>query len=162
VLAAAAPYEAEMRALVAQATPAWKDPRFSWTLEGWLPYFPQKPRLIICLRPPEAVAGSAMDIYAARNDDLRQALMGQWVEQYERLLDVIHDWQLDATCVEYQRLMEDPAATVARLAEFVGLPLDPQYVEPSLQHHSAGVPDDLAALYERVRALAGAPKAVGS
>ena len=144
-----------MRALVAQATPAWKDPRFSWTLEAWLPLFSEPPRVIVCLRSPDEVVASTLRYYGAAGDEPRRAVRHVWCAQYERVLDVIEDHRLDATCVEYAAL-HGPAGDdeVRRLAAFVGRDLDASGVRRELRHHRAPVDADLAALYERVRALA--------
>src|SRR4051794_38105877 len=63
VVAAAVPYSDEMRELAARATPAWKDPRFCWTLEAWLPFLPDPPRMVVCLRSPQEVVASTMRYY---------------------------------------------------------------------------------------------------
>src|SRR5262245_11985949 len=63
VLAAAEEWLEPMREVVAGATPAWKDPRFSWTLEAWLPLLPEPPKIIVCLRSPSEVVASVMHYY---------------------------------------------------------------------------------------------------
>ncbi len=155
VIAAAAPHARRMRELAA-AVPepgGWKDPQFAWTLEAWLPHFAQPPRVVVCLRSPQAVAGSTLDVYGVTDDERRQAVLRFWSHEYARLIEVVHDRRLEATCIEYDELVTMPAQTVERLAAFLGHPLDPQYVEPSLQHQPAGAPEQFADLYERVKAL---------
>ena len=56
VLRASVEYRAYMIEQAALATPAWKDPRFCWTLEAWLPLFAHRPKVIVCLRSPAEVA----------------------------------------------------------------------------------------------------------
>lgn len=160
VRAAARPYADEMRALAASATPAWKDPRFSWTLEAWLTVLPEAPRLIVCLRSPAEVAASTLR-YFGRGDDPEATAAARhlWRAQYERLIDVIAAYRLDALCVEYGRLHGGDAATVAGLAAFVGCPLDAGGVRRELRHHVLAVDPELLPLYERVRALRPAPTA---
>ncbi|HEX5478141.1 MAG TPA: hypothetical protein VFY79_00325 [Dehalococcoidia bacterium] len=155
IIDASRPHEDVMRALVGQATPAWKDPRFSWTLEAWLPLFRERPRVIVCLRSPDEVAASTLRYYGADGEEPRRAVRHVWRAQYERLLDVIGDHGLEATCVEYAAL-HGPAGDneVRRLSAFVGRELDASGVRRELRHHQAPVDADLAALYERVRALA--------
>jgi hypothetical protein len=162
VIAAARSHEQAMRKLAATvAEPGgWKDPSFAWTLEPWLPNLAQPPRLIVCLRGPGAVAQSAMDVYGVVDEERKAIHVQRWAAQYERLLEVIGEHRLDAVCVEYDDVVTNTEATVARLAEFVGQPLDPQYVEPSLRHHPTEVPPEFAEQYERVRALSrAAPQA---
>jgi hypothetical protein len=161
VIAAGRPHERSMRELASMVPDpgGWKDPSFAWTLEPWLPNLPQPPRLIVCLRGPAAVAQSALDIYGVVDDARKAAHIERWAAQYERLLAVIGDHQLEAVCVEYDDVVTKTVETVARLAEFVGRPLDPQYVEPSLRHHATEVTPEFAGLYERVRALSTAPRA---
>jgi hypothetical protein len=70
---------------------------------------------------------------------------------------VIRDYRLEATCVEYDELVRHPEETVAALSEFVGHPLDPQYVDSSLRQFLYPVPRRYAQLYEEVRSLSGRP-----
>ena len=154
VIDAARPHDGAMRALVAQATPAWKDPRFSWTLEAWLPLFPEPPRVVVCLRSPDEVAASTLRYYGAAGEEPRLAVKHLWRAQYERLIEVIDAYRLDATCVEYAALHGlDGDEEVRRLAAFVGRALDATGVRPELRHHRAAVDADLAPLYARVRDL---------
>jgi hypothetical protein len=161
VISAGEPHAQVMRELAAgvPSPGGWKDPSFAWTLEPWLPHLPEPPRLIVCLRGPEAVAQSALDIYGVVDEERKQTHVRRWAAQYERLMDVIDDHKLDAVCVEYDDVVTDTAPTIARLSEFVGRPLDPQYVEPSLRHHRSEVTPEYADLYERVRALSRTPPA---
>lgn len=151
VLAAAHRYEDEMRALVAGAADGWKDPRFSVTLEAWLPLLPTRPKVIVCLRSPEAFIGSVVQIYGLVS---RRSVELQWTRHYRRLLDIIRDYRLEATCVEYDALVERPEETVAALAEFVGHPLRAEYIDPPLRRHVRHIPRRYHALYREVLALA--------
>ena len=156
VCAAAEPYVEHMRALAADATPAWKDPRLSWTLEPWLDVLPEPPRLIVCLRSPAEVVASTMRYYAQGGDEAERAVLHVWRTQYERLLDVIGAHRLDAICVEYAELQLHPDAAIASLAAFVGRPLDAACVRRDLRHHSLDIPPDLHDLYVTVRSLGAA------
>ena len=150
---AAAEYIDYMREQVKVATPAWKDPRFSWTLEPWLDVLPEPPRIIVCLRSPAEVVASTLRYYAQAGEEAENAVKHVWRTQYERLLEIIGEYGLDATCVEYAELHADPQAAVQPLAQFVGRVLDAQTVRHDLRHHAVPVTDDLAELYERVRKL---------
>jgi len=182
VLTIAARYGEAMQGLGANvpSSGGLKDPRFCWTLEAWLPYFSKEPRVIVCLRSPEAIAASVMRIYglvetgerreySSRRhrkmlkflEDVVTAAGEFWSNQYQRLLEVIDALQLEATCVEYDALNNDPEGTVARLAGFVGRPLDPRYIEAPLRHYTASVPERYSQLYERVLALSRLPTASG-
>jgi hypothetical protein len=153
VLAVARSHHDEMRALVAEATPAWKDPRFCWTLEAWLEALPEKPRVIVCLRSPVEVAASTMRYFGLAGAKDARAVEHVWRSQYVRLIEIIEDHALDAMCVEYARLHADPATTVREVAEFMGAPLDPESIRQDLRHHEADVPVALRELYGRVRSL---------
>jgi hypothetical protein len=142
-----------MRALVRNATPAWKDPRFSWTLEAWMELLPEKPRLIVCLRSPVEVIASTLRYYGQTSGGARKAVEHTWRCEYERLLDVIDDYRLDAAPVEFSRLHSFPAATARRLSRFVGVRLDPSFIRRDLRHHRSRVPARLRDLYARIRAL---------
>lgn len=176
VLAAARKHSSRMKQLVAGLPPGggWKDPRFSVTLEAWLPHLPEKPRLIVCLRSPAAVTASVLRIYGLIDTEaagdpaspqyrkllrylerVSETTEERWSMQYRWLLEFIRDFELEATCVEYDALIRDPEGTVAALAEFVGRPLDARYVERPFRHYAAGVPERFVELYQRVLALAG-------
>jgi hypothetical protein len=150
---AAVEYASYMRDLVKTATPAWKDPRLTWTLEPWLEMLPERPRIIVCLRSPAEVVASTLTYFAQGGDDAENAVKHVWRVQYERLLEIITEYGLDAMCVEYPALQADPAATVEPLERFVGRSLDVRTVRRDLRHHAAPIPDDLVDLYERVRGL---------
>ena len=150
VLAVAESYRVEMAALVAGATDGWKEPRFALTLEAWLPLFATPPKIVVCLRSPQAYAESVTRLFGLVDIDGAQR---SWAHQNRRLLDVIGDYGLDATCVEYNQLVERPEETVERLARFAGRPLDARYVEPSLRRYEAPVPERYRALYREVLAL---------
>lgn len=153
VLDAAQAHMRAMRELAQDATPAWKDPRLSWTLEAWLRVLDGPPRVIVCLRSPEEVVASTMKYYGQAGDEPRRAVLHVWKCQYERLLEVIADYRLDAITVEYSALHGDPATATVPLGRFVGRALDPSLVRRDLRHHEYAMVPDLAELYERVRAL---------
>ena len=153
IVEAARAHEDEMRALVADATPAWKDPRFSWTLEAWLPLLPEPPRVIVCLRSPGEVVASTLRYYGLAGDEATRAVEHLWREQYERLLDIIAAYRLDATSVDYGQLHGGSGAALAALSAFVGRGLDGGGVRRELRHHAQPVGGALRPLYERVRAL---------
>ncbi len=150
---AAVQYVDYMRDQVQVATPVWKDPRFSWTLEAWLEMFPEPPRIIVCLRSPAEVVASTLAYFAQAGNDAEAAVKHVWRTQYERLLEIIAEFGLDAICVEYAALHADPQRAAAPLARFVGRPLDVRTVRRDLRHHAVPIPDDLVELYERVRGL---------
>ena len=158
VLAAAEGWTEPMRALVVDATPAWKDPRFCWTLEAWLPLLPEPPRVIVCLRSPSEVVASVMRYYGLVDDEARHSVEHAWLAQYERLLEVIEAYGLDATSVEYSALHARTPATVAALSRFVGRELDAGAVRRDLRHHRKPVPKRMREMYDRVSDLGGAPK----
>lgn len=162
VLAAAEPYRDEMARLVGEAGGGWKDPRFCWTLEAWLPELAAPPRLVVCLRSPRAVVDSAVRHYGQTSVYARRHVAFQWSRQYLRLLEVIRDYALEALCVEYDALVAEPEATVERLSRFLGRPLDPCAVDRSLRHEVAAVPKRHAAVYRAVRGLsANAERVLG-
>ncbi len=152
-------YMDHMIALAEDATPAWKDPRLCWTLEPWLQVLPGRPRIIVCLRNPAEVVASTLRYYAQGGDDAEAAVYHVWRSGYERLLEVIAAFGLDALTVEYGELHGDPQRAIEPLAEFVGRELDVGLVRGDLRHHESDVPDDLRGLYKRVRALAKSPAA---
>ena len=150
---AAIEYADHMRDLVNAATPAWKDPRLSWTLEPWLEMLRERPRIIVCLRSPAEVVASTLAYYSQGGDDAENAVKHVWRTQYERLLEVIGEFKLDAMCVEYAALHADPERAVEPLVGFAGRALDVRTVRRDLRHHTLAVPPDLVELYERVRGL---------
>ncbi|HZP57456.1 MAG TPA: hypothetical protein VFC53_07860 [Dehalococcoidia bacterium] len=151
---ASRPHRDVMRALVRDATPAWKDPRFCWTLEAWLEVLPADPRVIVCLRSPAEVVASTLHYYGLAGDEPRRAIEHLWRAEHARLLDVIRDHRLDATSVAYAALHGAGArAEIAALSRFAGRPLDPAGVRRDLRHHAAPVAPEFATLYDAVRSL---------
>jgi hypothetical protein len=161
LLAAARGHEDEMRALIRSATPAWKDPRFCWTLEAWMELMYLKPRLIVCLRSPAEVVASTLKYYGQVSDEARRHVEHRWQAEYERLLEVIEDYALDAITVEYGALHTDPARAVMPVGHWLCRRLDASGVRADLRHHAAPVPGALQPLYERVRALGNPTTAEG-
>ncbi len=159
VIEAAHAHAPALRACIAAATPAWKDPRFSWTLEAWLPHMTAPPRIIVCVRSPAEVVASTLSYYGLTGEEPQLAVEHLWRAQYERLLDVIAEYELDATCADYAALHSGDAAAFGALSAFVGFPLDASGVRGELRHHRADVSGELRELYERVRALAPAAPA---
>ncbi len=157
VLAGAAEWSEPMCSLAERATPAWKDPRFCWTLEAWLPLLAEPPRIIVCLRSPAEVVASVMHYYGLVDAEARRSVEHAWLSQYERLLEVIDAYGLEATSVEYSALHGRTGPTVAALSRFVGRELDSGAVRTDLRHHRKPVPRRMREMYDRVRALGGAP-----
>lgn len=147
------PYMVDQAAL---ATPAWKDPRFCWTLEPWLGVFEGRPRIIVCLRSPAEVAASTMRYFGQDGDDPQDAVYHVWRVQYERLLEVADAYALESFTVDYSELHANTEAVVARLSSFVGRDLDPSSVRSDLRHHAVEVPNELRALYDLVLAMGAA------
>jgi hypothetical protein len=152
ILAAAAPHAGAMRGLVEYATPAWKDPRFCWTLEAWLPALCHAPRVIICLRSPAEVVASTMRYYGMTTDDDARSVVHTWRTENERLAEIVESHALVTTVVEFDRLIGQTDAVARELSGFVGKPIVAG-VRGELRHHRAGIDDELRAVYERVLAL---------
>ncbi len=151
VLAVAERHSALMDGLIPDESVAgWKDPRFSVTLEAWLPHLPRRPKVIVCLRGSEAFFHSAAQIFGLMRRDLVERW---WANELRRLLAVVRDYRLDAICIEYDDLVLSPEETVERLSSFVGRPLDAAYIEPTLRHHEYPIPERHTVLYQRVRSL---------
>lgn len=153
ILGAARGRSEAMRELAAAATPAWKDPRFSWTLEAWMEVLPERPRVIVCLRSPAEVVASTLRYYGLAGDEPTRAVEHQWRAQYERLIEVIAEYGLDALSIEYGALQAAPSSAVAPLERFVGRALDVGFVRGDLRHHVGAVAPGLQAVYDRVAAL---------
>ncbi|MGB2695371.1 MAG: sulfotransferase [Dehalococcoidia bacterium] len=156
VLAIARGYRDKMRSAVSRATEGWKDPLFAVTLEAWLSHLPSAPQIVLCLRSPDSFADSTARRYGLVE---RDASRQRWAQQYRRLLNVIRDYELDVTCVEYDELIERPEPVVAALSKFVGQQLSATYVDPPLRRFLHPVPQAYRALYDEVLALrpAGLP-----
>lgn len=152
ILDASQEYLDHMIALTDGVTPAWKDPRLCLTLEAWLQVI-SRPRLIVCLRSPAEVAASTLSYYGQAGDDAKSAAMHVWHSGYERLIEVIDAYRLDAIAVEYDALHGEADRTVAELSAFVGCELDASTIRRDLRHHAHEIPAELRGMYERVRAL---------
>jgi hypothetical protein len=161
VLDSARPLADAMRALAEDATPAWKDPRFCWTLEAWLPHFAAPPDIVICLRSPAEVVASTLRYYGLADDDAARSVEHLWRCQYERMEEVIGQYALRCATVEYAALHADTATAIEALAAFTGLALDAGNVRRDLRHHAEPVPPRLRDLYERIRGLGSVMPARG-
>ncbi len=150
VRAAAQRYRGDMAALLANTSGGWKDPRFSITVESWLPLLPASTSVVVCLRSPAAYADSVVRLYGLVE---RAAVERQWARHYRRLLDVIRDYGLRAICLEYDALIEQPSETVGTLASFLGRPLSASYVNAPLRRYVRDVPKRYRELYVEVRRL---------
>jgi hypothetical protein len=150
VLAVAGRHRAEMQEMASKAGGGWKDPRFAITLEAWLPVLPAPPKIVVCLRSPRAYADSTIRIYGFVD---RETVERQWAKHYRRILDVVRDYKLEATCVEFDVLVEHPQEATAALSEFVGHPLQSEYINPPLRHHTRPVAEEYVRLYREVQAL---------
>lgn len=153
ILAAAHARGDMMREIVVAATPAWKDPRFSWTLEAWMELLPENPRIIVCLRSPDEVVASTLRYYGLAGDEATRAVEHGWRAEYERLLEIIDEYRLDAMSVDFAELNTDPETVVVPIERFVGRKLDPGFVRRDLRHHRGAVPVHFRDAYERVAAL---------
>ena len=149
-LAAAEPYADEMRRVASMGARGWKDPRFCFTLEAWMRALDARPRVIVCLRGPEAYLHSVMMVVGLIERDIAEAW---WTRHLERLLDVIEAYGLDVHCVEYDTLLANPSRTIEALSRFVARPLDASSVDPSLRSHAYPLERRHRALYGRVLAL---------
>ena len=154
VLAVAAAYREAMQEAITTARGGWKDPRFSLTLEAWLPLFPSPPKVIVCLRSPKSHVDSVTAIFGFVD---RAEAERYWAHQYRRLLDVIRDYNLDACCVEYDALIEQPDTVVTELSRFVGRNLNSALLERDLRHHVGHVRPQHRQLYDEVLALSPQP-----
>jgi hypothetical protein len=152
ILASGEQHADEMRRVFAQDSPGWKHPLFSYTLEAWMRVLHRRPKVVVCLRGPEAYLHSAVAIYGLVDRAMTERA---WAAYLERVLAVIRDYRLEALCIEYDRLVADPEGTVARLSRFAGRELDAGNVEASLRTHVYRVPQRWRALYARVAALGG-------
>ena len=81
VIDAAHPHVDAMRELARDATPAWKDPRFSWTLEAWLPHMAAPPRVVVCLRSAGEVVASTLRYYGLAGEEPASAVQHLWRAQ---------------------------------------------------------------------------------
>jgi hypothetical protein len=151
---------AALRADMAGAVPpppyCLKDPRFSYTLDAWRPLFDGA--LLVCVfRHPDATAKSiAKDVrYGDLTVDMGRSL-DIWKAAYRRVLDrlVLHgDWLF----LHYEQLLD--GAGVHRLAQALGVRLDPHFADADLQRSLASgpVPRDCAPTYAELCELAGHP-----
>jgi hypothetical protein len=152
VRTAGARYRDEMVSLVSSGVAGWKDPRFAITLEAWLPALPQSPRVVVCLRSPRAYADSVTRIYGLVKP---VRAMREWARHYRRLLAIIKRHKLQATCVEYDALIEQPEETVGALSKFAGRELNAALVVPRLRRERGDVPHAYQPLYNEVASLSG-------
>jgi hypothetical protein len=161
IIAAAEARTDAMQDVLANATPAWKDPRFCWLLEAWVRVLPERPRLIVCLRNPAEVVASTQRYFGQVDDESARAVEHTWRCEYERLLEVIDAYALDAICIEFDELHRRPSEAIKPVERFLDRPLDASLVRSDLRHHTTAMAAEFAALYQRVRSLGRPSRAAG-
>jgi hypothetical protein len=151
-----------MRVLYARGASCFKDPRFCYTLPAWwgeLPASERREALHVCVfRDPAVVTSSVLrELRTAPYLQGLQfdaaAVQATWAQQYRHVLERLrHEghWLF----VHYDTLFE--AGGLDRLAEFTGLFLDRELVDPNLRRSRAEVAVEAACvdLYGQLLALA--------
>jgi hypothetical protein len=160
IIAAAEARMQAMQEVLAAATPAWKDPRFCWLLEAWVRVLPERPRVIVCLRNPAEVVASTQRYFGQVDEESARAVEHTWRCEYERLLEVLDEYRLDAISIEFDDLHRHPAEAIKPLGRFLDRPLDASLVRSDLRHHATALAPEFAAMYEAVRRL-GHPSPAG-
>jgi hypothetical protein len=94
----------------------WKDPRTSLTLPFWRSCIPGL-KIVVCVRNPLEVAVSLN----RRNNISYELGLSLWTAYARQILKGMCGAQY--AVVQYERCLARPAAELARLAEFVGMPL---------------------------------------
>ena len=146
-----------MRQIAATATPAWKDPRFCWTVETWMEVLPEKPRLVVCLRSASEVVASTLKYFGLGDDEAVRAVEQAWHDGYARLLDVIDECAIEAVTVEFNALYADSERALAPVERLIGATLECGSLRSDLRHHEVPVPGHLQEMYDRVQALGSEP-----
>jgi hypothetical protein len=155
MLAAGERFTERMQRAVASSDDGWKDGLFSFTLEAWLVHLPQPLKIVVCLRNPEAYARSVMNIYGLMD---QAVVLRFWARHYQRLLEIVRDYGIDAFCLQYEELIGRPTEAIRLLSEFVGRPLDASLVRTELKRFSGEIPPQYQELYDAVCALGGTPQ----
>jgi hypothetical protein len=113
----------------------------------------EPPRVIVCLRSPAEVVASTLKYYGQVSAEARRHVEQRWLAEYQRLLEVIDEYRLDAMSVEFAKLHPYPKRSVKPLERFVGRPLDASGIRRDLRHHDAPVAAEMQETYERVLRL---------
>jgi len=144
------------------ASPHWslKDPRLSRLLPLWQPIWPTlgvEPSALVVVRRPVEVAGSL-----ARRDGFPSMLADLlWIRH---TLEALRGTAgMPRVCVEYSRLVADPAATLSTALDRLGMGLSGAaapalagFVDPTMNHHAAASrdrADPIGALADELFAL---------
>jgi hypothetical protein len=150
--------------LVAHRPFAYKDPRFSWTLNAWRPFLPEC-RFVCVFREPGATAASiAKDVRSEPYyDNLRMDAadaLALWAAMYRQVLGFHCTDESRWIFVEYDDLVSRRA--LGPLGRFLGVAIDPGFIDPALNRSAAAavpVGDAERDLYERLREKARATQA---
>jgi hypothetical protein len=149
-----------MRVLLARSPFCFKDPRFCYTLDGWIKEIPASERnQVQCLcifRHPSVVATSVLKELSSapylKGLSLSvEQILAAWEAQYRSVLEQRRGpgrWLF----IHYEELFEPQG--LARLQAFTGLDPDRSFVRPSLSRSRAEVEASAAAL-ELYRMLEG-------
>lgn len=96
----------------------WKDPRATLTLPFWQQAYPDL-KVVICLRNPLEVAHSMSKRQNDRMD--RDQALRLWIVYHEAILSALPN-RANAIVTHYDSYFYDPAAELARVNAFLGLP----------------------------------------
>ena len=150
----------DIRALVAQAPFAFKDPRFSYTLPVWEPFLPADTVLLCVFRHPAVTVRSIIKEVGTRRY-LRHLRMNETIayQVYENVYS--HVFQHHArrpepfVFVHYDQIFDGSA--LRSLSQRLQVDLDADFVEPSLRRtrKEGEVPAAVRSVYQRLCDLAG-------
>jgi hypothetical protein len=116
-----------------QHEPIWgfKDPHHCFTAHMWHSFLPD-PHYLVISRNPYSVARSLQE----RNKfDLAKGLHIQALH-LEALSRFLGERQPPQIWVSYERLLAEPAQVCASISEFIDHEIDPEFIDPELDHHS--------------------------
>lgn len=134
----------------------WKDPQVCLTLPFWRATWRVRPVVVYVRRSPGAVCSSL-----SRRDGLPVELaLAVWERYIRSLMESLDGF--DAVCLDYDELLKDPQRWVVRLGESLvkrGVSVIREsaavadLVEPSLSHHTQGLPEEASLEQRRLNDL---------
>jgi len=155
----AKPLQWIMRDLVSHEPYAYKDPRFSYTLNAWRPYLKQCRMICVFRHPSVAVASIAKEV--ASEPFYQNLAIGAehalrvWAAMYRQILDFHCTDDAEWLFIEYDQLIAGTAFDP--ISRFLNVEIDAGFLDQNLNRSrpdETALTSDVRDIYERLQAKA--------
>ena len=138
---------------------AYKDPRFSYTLNAWQPFLPDNCRYLVIYRNPAETCRSmvsfARRFHTGMQFDFEHAQQ-VWLAMYRQILEFHYDGSPQWLFVDFGRLLDGSAFPT--IEQFLACEIDRDFVDRKLVHSSSTelplISQPARATYEELHSVA--------